>query len=346
MRLSPSAVAYGLLLTLLALATLPGSALADPTPEWFSPASFWNRPLAPSAPIAANSAAYVAELDRQRQTAEPWINTDRFSVPVYRVGPGQPTVPVHIRRQGSTPEPALVAALTAVPLPSDAQPAAGTDHHLVAWQPSTDEMWEFWELRREGGEWVAAAGGAMRNVSANIGFFDEEAWPGATTHWGATATALPLVGGLITIEELREQRIEHALAFSIPEPSPAFVWPAQRSDGFDTAATAIPEGTLFRLPADLDLEALELPPPLLAIATAVQRWGMVVRDTAGCVCFYGEAPLPGEANPYPSLLEGEFPNNLLERFPWEQLEVVEPNPLETSGLALWSTFPTWATGAP
>ena len=31
-----------------------------------------------------------------------------------------------------------------VPLPPEAQPSAGSDQHLVVWQPSSDRLWEFW----------------------------------------------------------------------------------------------------------------------------------------------------------------------------------------------------------
>ena len=67
-----------------------------------------------------------------------------FSAPIYTVGPDQPTVRVVLDRN----VPALQRAVDAVPIPPDARPAAGSDRHMVVWQPATDSMWEFWRMRR------------------------------------------------------------------------------------------------------------------------------------------------------------------------------------------------------
>jgi hypothetical protein len=164
----------------------------------------------------------------------------------------------------------------------------------------------------------------MQHVSTNAGYYDSTAWPGAGTDWGATATSLPLVGGLMTFADLESGRIDHALAMAIPEPSPSHVWPAQRSDGWNSSANAIPEGTIFRLPASLDLASLKLPPITLEIARAAQEYGIVVRDVSGCVCLYGQDPTPTGSNPYNSLFEGMWPNNILKQIPWSKMQVVAP----------------------
>jgi hypothetical protein len=295
------------------------------SPRWFSPSSFWNRPLGDAAPLSSQSGAYVQDLVRQVDDAGPWVNYDRYSVPIYTVSASQATVPVRIvRDDGERPDPALASAFSAVPIPSDAVPADGTDRHLVVWQPDTDRMWEFWDMRKEDSGWVAQHGGAMDEVSTSPGYFDDDAWAGAQDWWGATATSLPLVGGLITVEELQAGSIEHTLALAIPEPSPDHVWPAQRSDGYNDSSSAIPEGTIFRLPASLDVSSLGLPPVVETIATAAQRYGMVVRDVSGCVCLYAEDPAPTGSEPYRDLFEGEYPNSLLEQFPWAELKAIQP----------------------
>lgn len=316
---------------------------------FFAPTSVWNRELGPAAPISPSSPEYVAELVRQVGETEAWINTNHYSVPIYTVGPDTPNVPVRIvPPQGGPVDPALQAAMAEVPIPASAQPASGTDGHLVIYRPSTDEMWEFWVMRVEAGGWVAGYGGAIRNVSVNPGYYDSNAWPGAEPDWGATASSLPLAGGLMRISELEAGQIDHALALAIPEPSPRYVWPAQRSDGDNSASSAIPEGTIFRLPADLDVASLHLPRLTEEMALAAQLHGVVVRDTSGCVCFYAEAPPPGEGNPYEQIFEGKYPDELLEFFPWSSLEVVQPDPLEVSGLTGPGSgpWPTWATPSP
>ena len=118
----------------------------------------------------------------------PWINTREYSAPVFTVGPNQPTV--HVTLDRNLPE--MQKAIDAVPIPPGAKPAAGTDKHMVIWQPATDTMWEFWRMEMRPDGWHAGAAGAMHNVSSNPGYYTPDAWSGAQPWWGATATGLPL----------------------------------------------------------------------------------------------------------------------------------------------------------
>ncbi len=84
-----------------------------------------------------------------RSTASSLATTARGSIraihtPVYTARRAQPRVRVTLDRD----LPAMQRAIDAVPIPRRAQPAAGTDKHMVIWQPSTDTMWEFWRMRR------------------------------------------------------------------------------------------------------------------------------------------------------------------------------------------------------
>jgi hypothetical protein len=295
----------------LALTLLPSVAAADPFP--FSPTSVWNAPLAANAPLASNSSALVGELQRQVTQYGPWINTYQYSVPVYTVPAGQPTVHVTLDQN----VPAVQAGFNAVPIPPNAQAAAGSDQHMVVWQPSSDTMWEFWKMNLQSNGWHARWGGTMYNVSTNPGYFP------ATM--GATGTSLPLVGGLMTISEFQSGQINHALAVAIPQTAAnSFVFPAQRSDGNYTGPNAIPEGTRFRLDPSIDVTKLGLPPAGVMIARAIQQYGMIVRDQAGSVTFYGEDPTQYGNNPWPALWGVHYPNQLFTNFPWGSLQVVSP----------------------
>ena len=250
----------------------------------------------------------------------PWINTEEYSTPIYTVAADQPTVQVTLDRD----LPAMQEAIDAVPIPPSAEPAAGTDRHLVVWQPSTDTMWEFWNLDRQPDGWHTGAAGAMRRVSANPGYYTPDAWPGAEPWWGATATGLPLLGGLITLDELERGRIDHALAMAIPH-ARAGVWsrPATHGDGDSADPDSLPEGAHLRLDPKLDLDRLDLPPLTAMVAEAAQRYGIVIRDRAGVVALYGEDPTPSGADTWSETYrrQGE-PNRLLSRFPWRDLQVL------------------------
>lgn len=250
----------------------------------------------------------------------PWINTEQYSTPIYTVGGDQPRVRVTLDRS----LPSLQEAIDAVPIPAGAEPAAGTDGQMVVWQPATDSMWEFWQMKKVAGEWHAAAAGAMDHVSTNPGHFSSAAWPGARPWWGATATGLPLVGGLITLDELRRGTIDHALAIGIPDPrAGTWSWPATHGDGDNPASDSLPEGAHLRLDSSLPIDSLDLPPVTRTLAEAAQRYGIVIRDRSGVVAFYGQDPGPGAGDPYPKLFQNRYPSELLAAFPWRRLQVLK-----------------------
>jgi hypothetical protein len=297
--------------------------------RFFSPESFWNAPLADDAALdpasTAITAAFETTIASEYQTGNgPWINTTDYSVPIYTVPAGQPTVPV--RLFGQFHSPGLQSAWREVPLPPDALPSAGSDQHLVVWQPSSDTIWEFWRLTQVEGDWKAGWGGAMRNVSSNAGVYGADAWPGAEDWWGSSASSLSIAGGLITLEDLRQGEIDHGLALAIPNVRADFYTaPAQRTDGTSGSPLALPEGAHLRLDPDLDLAAMGLPPLTLMIAEAAQRYGIVVRDRAKVVHFFAQDPSPTGANPYVGkggYFEGKTPAQLLSRFPWGHLRLL------------------------
>jgi hypothetical protein len=315
---------------------VPPAAPVTPTApfRFFSPTSFWNEELPADAPLDSTSAAVVGAFDAEIAKEEAakkgpaTINTTAWSVPVYTVPAGQPTVKVtQAVEYGSTVNPALQTAWDAVPLPADAQPAAGTDKHLVVWQPSTDKLWEFWRLEKTSTGWQASWGGAMQKASSDSGAYGPEAWPGAQPGWGASASSLSIAGGLITLEDLEKGQINHALAIALPDTrAGVYAAPAQRTDGEDAEPLSLPEGAHLRLDPNLDLATLHLPKLTLMLAEAAQRYGIVVRDTAADVTFYAQDPTPTGKNPYTGAhgyFEDKTPQQLLESFPWSHLQLLK-----------------------
>lgn len=281
--------------------------------DFFSPTSVWNQQIGSNPQIDPNSAAIVNDLVDQVDRYVPWFNYDQYSTPVYVVGPNQAT------RQVTDSDDGFMTTggqhhWNQVPLPSNAQPAGGTDKHLVIWQPSTDTMWEFWLFEWNNGSPRAAHGARIPNVSSN---------PGALPRpYGATASGLPMVAGMMMVDELRAGSIDHALALAVPEPrASVFAAPATRTDGFANRASAPPEGAHFQLDPTLDLDSLGLTPFTRTVAEAAQKYGIVVRDKSGSVSFYGEDPTNHPGNPYGSILGPGDPGALRD-FPWNRLRLL------------------------
>ncbi|MBV9214411.1 MAG: DUF4124 domain-containing protein [Actinobacteria bacterium] len=290
--------------------------------RFFSPRSFWNSPLPQDAPLDPDSAAVTNELLRRVQSGyakgrPPSINTTAYTPPVYTVGSEQPHVRVQLDRPSSDSH-GLDTAFRSVPLPSWARPANGNDAELVLWQPATDTLWEFWQLRRAQDGWHASWGGRLTHASSGTGLY-----PNPRLSWGVAASGLPLAGGLILPGELAQGRIDHVLSLALPASrANVFALPAQRTDGRSGCPHAPVEGARFRLDPNLNLASLHLPAAVLAIAKAAQRYGIVVRDQAGAVVFYAQNASTVVPDPYPALFGGEDPAQLLRSFPWTHLQLL------------------------
>jgi hypothetical protein len=346
-------------------AVLPRAATADsgqrsliiaPGRE-FAADSYVHKPLPDDAPLDPKSPIYVARLQKLIVThyGHADVNIDGGSPPIYLAAADQPTVRVRYidwDSPGSSFTP-LQTQWEAVPLPADFRPSAGTDEEAVVYQPATGRMWEFWAMRKTGAttrdsrgslveEWGAKWGGRMDDIASNPGHW-------VTTpegyKFGATASGIPFLAGIMTIEELRSGQIEHVLGLSLPEIL-AERWspPAQRTDGSASDPDAVPEGAIFRLPAALDLDAIDMDPFARMVARAVQRHGLVIWDFAGVVGFRAENP----AGQYPAghpywkeggilrcpaevegrgaasqLIYGCWPPARLRGFPWDKLQVLQ-----------------------
>ena len=283
----------------------------------FGRTSVWNRRLPRNARLDPASRRLSRALaDQVRREAAvgtgPWINTTRWSVPVYTVGADVATVRVQLDND----KPQLQRDFEAVPIPRSAVSSNDTDQALAIYQPATDTYWDFYRMHRKADGWHATYGGKMRNASSNPGHFP---YP-----YGASASGLPLLAGLMTIRELKSLKIDHALALAVPTvAADVITWPAQRSDGRTFGPRGIPEGTHFRIDPSLDVTKLGLSPIALAMARAAQRYGIIVRDGASNVTFYAEDPTTTGGNPYPALFGG-YPDDALRGFPWGRLQVVAP----------------------
>ena len=300
----------------------PSGFAALPAPSansvWIQTVNSSTQPLDPSSSALVSTLVGMVNSEIASGSG-PWINTTSYSVPVYTVPAGQPLVPVILNRTQPFAATLKASFAAGVPIPPGAQPAAGTDEHMVVYQPSSDTMWEFWKMSDATGTWTCQWGGTMHNVSTNPGYFTSP-----NSGWGATATSLPLVDGLITPSELQAGAIDHALAIALPSTrAKQWAFPAQRTDGTNTSANSIPEGARFRLDPTLNLASLNLPPATLALAEAAQQYGIIVRDTAGVVTFYAQDPTPTGSNPYPQLFGNVTPRQVLTSFPWSHLQLLQ-----------------------
>jgi len=302
--------------------TTSGSGLL--TDAVFAANSFWYTPIPANAPLHPNSANYAKDIVRQKnlyyKTVN--INTGEYSSPVYIAASNTATVKVtewDCQKKGFLDK-NLLPQWEAVPIPSYAVPSKGTDAEMTIYQPSTNTVWEFWQMRKVNGQWQACWGGRMQNAKSNVGVFPNR--------YGTTATSLPFLGGQITAEELQRGEIRHAIGFSLVEAEhfTNFSWPASRSDGWNPykVANRIPEGMRFRLDPRVNVDALPMTRTGKIIAKAAQKYGFIVWDKSGALAIRAQNVVSytavGKPNPYPTLFEGKQNYEVLNGFPWDKLQ--------------------------
>lgn len=282
-----------------------------------------------SAPTVPTSPALAKKLEQQvtsRYNGVAGFNVDEFSASMFVATPQTPRIKMNFddcQDKNYVPTGLFDGPkhFVDVPMPADAVPAAGTDKALSIVSPSTDQIWEFWVTEKDPktGQWSACWGGRMDNVSKSPGRFDHP--------FGATASGLPMVGSMVTIDEARKRDIEHAVSLVLVDTGKDFSYPANRSDGQDAAKNAIPLGSRIRLDPSVDVEALPMSPVGKAIARAAQKYGFLVVDTSGAVAVIGENGVPQEratgTDPWKQVLGGTPTYEVLKGFPWSKVQFVE-----------------------
>ena len=280
------------------------------------------------APLAANSAALAENLSAQVRNnwgGNAATNAYEFNTSFYEAAPNTPRVTVgfhNCQSKKQVPGGLYNGAkhFVDVPVPPDALPAKGTDGQMTVYDPAADKLWEFWVMRKDAaGKWEACWGGRIDDVSKNIGQFP---FP-----YGVSASGLATSAGMITIDEARRGKINHAMNLAIIEVRSweHVSWPANRSDGTSENPNTFMEGQRLRLDPSLDLDKYELTPFARMVAEAAQTYGFIVKDRSGAVAVATQDGRREEArtgsNPWRTLL-GTEPYLAMKNFPWDKVQAL------------------------
>ena len=106
----------------------------------------------------------------------------------------------------------------------------------------------------------------------------------------ADAAGLPILPGLVRYDEVNAGVINHAIRFTAPKTQRAYIHPATHFASSSTDAALPPMGLRVRLKASYDIS--KLPPQAKVIATAMEKYGMILADN-GSSWFFQGAYSPG-----------------------------------------------------
>ncbi len=283
----------------------------------FAADSVWREPLPDTdAPAEADSSDQTTALRAGSEVGDvdetgTWVNAEQYSLRVVQADACDPLVTVEPGPDAN--ENATDMGGTLVRIPDDAEPAEGTDRHLLVLQPDHDTVVEMWTAVRTGpGQWTAGRLEVVDLHGSGIGPDN-----------GVRAYGGSALGGLIRKWEVdpadpnyTDGVIRHPLAIAIPSAMLHYTGgdPGYDADGYGTALgyvapateqdydspTAyegpIPMGARVVLPRSVDLDSLDLTPEQRTIAQALQDYGAYVTDRTadGTVAFYAEPTTPME----------------------------------------------------
>jgi hypothetical protein len=155
-------------------------------------------------------------------------------------------------------------------------PHADGDRHAVVVDRSRCRLCELYALRRSGGRWHAGSGATWSLRSNRLR-------PGGWT--SADAAGLPILPGLLRWDEVRKDRVDHAIRFTAPVTSRSHLWPARHDAGSTDSPAYPPMGARFRLAASYDASGLSA--YAQRVVAAMKTYGLVLADNGSAWYFQG-----------------------------------------------------------
>jgi hypothetical protein len=229
--------------------------------------NIWNTPV-DTLPVLANSATMVTTIGASRG-----FHAD-FGAGMWDGGPiGIPFVTV-TGSQTKYPASFLYADESdpgpyAVPLnaPIEGGSNATGDRHAIAIDTTNCILYELYRAFPGASSWTADSG-AIFDLRSNA--------LRPLTWTSADAAGLPIVPGLVTVDEVLSGEIRHAIRFTAPQTRREFVWPARHYASSLTGTQYPRMGERFRLKASFDISPY--PADVQVILRAMKKYGIILAD--------------------------------------------------------------------
>jgi hypothetical protein len=205
--------------------------------------------------------------------------TDNFGIPI-TVGKAATPVPITWNTSYGPKESDPLACAKGpfcYPIPLDAKIEGGagskssSDRHVLflATDGAPDHcvLYELYNTQNPASGGFTAASGAIWKLDSNA--LRTEGWT------SADAAGLPVLPGLVRLEEIKRGEIPHALRFTMASSRQAYIHPATHAAGSDDTALP-PMGLRLRLKATFDDSAFTGASKV--ITTAMKKYGLILAD--------------------------------------------------------------------
>lgn len=228
-------------------------------------------------PVHSRSADYVKSIGADKPLKADFGSGLYEDAPIgipYVVVPGnQPMVPIRFAPFGDETEAyADESDAGPYPVPADAPIEGGLngtgDRHVIVVQQQRCTLYELYKAAPNPDRSWNAVSSARFDLKSNK--LRPDGWT------SADAAGLPVFPGLVRYEEVAAGEIRHALRFTAPRTSRAYVWPARHFASRSNDPALPPMGQRFRLKTNVDVSRFS--PAVQVILRALQTYGMILAD--------------------------------------------------------------------
>lgn len=233
--------------------------------------NIWNTPV-DTALLDAHAAEYLTSIGRDKTLHPDFGRAPTSGIPFTLVPSGQPKVPVKVNGAESDTGP--------VPIPPNAVIEGGDDAHLLIVDQGACKLYELFAAKHGPAGWTAESA-AHFDLRSNA--LRPDGWT------SADAAGLAILPGLVRYEEVAAGEIRHALRFTAPKTTRAYVWPARHFASRVNDPNLPPMGLRVRLRADFDVSRFSKETQV--ILRALKKYGMILSDN-GSSWYITGAPSP------------------------------------------------------
>ena len=229
--------------------------------------NIWNTDIS-KLPVNSNSDTWLASMDASTTNLHPDFGAPPYGLPFAVVDNTHPTEDVtFVYSDESDPGP--------YPFGADIPLEQGSDSHALIVNKDTCTLYELFDAAWNDGSPTAGSGAIFSLTSDAL---RPDTWT------SADAAGLPILPGLVRVDEIQAGAIRHAIRFTAALTDCAHLWPA-RHDAGTCNPLYPPMGARFRLKASFSLRGFGRAARIVLIA--MKRYGLILADNGSNWYFQG-----------------------------------------------------------
>ena len=268
------------------VATLPGTTCAV-----FPTDNVWNADIS-KLPVNIHSGAWLASTGAGAgRLLHPDFGGPPYGIPINIVHSTHATTNFNFQYWDES-DPVVATKQPQGPYPygNDLVREGPTDSHLITVDQDTCKLYETWATDYAGPS--TAGSGAIFNLNSN------QLRPAGWT--SADAAGLPIMPGLVRLDEVQAGLIAHAIRFTVQSTDTSYLWPARHQAGSASNPNLPPMGARFRLKASFDIAGFGAAAQVVLVA--MKRYGLIVADNGSNWYFQGTMDAGWNSGVYPAMI--------------------------------------------